>query len=391
MNQILKILVGIIILYTGLWFFKSKQIEKNFLNASQNTNGTVLVEEVLVSGFPFSQEVSIKNLTLDLEDDGIIEIPDAKISSNTLSKEFSLQLNKPTKWRDPQTNKTYIIKNSKDTQANVSIGISGKIKKIDLRSSGYQVFDEEGNIVTTVKMNDFFASYYKKDNTHHFKTSNKAIEILDNKNVPALKSGSSFIVANWDFRENEHLKAQYSTSVKNLKHPNIDATVKELHNINILRATKENVSNFLSILEGNFESSGIILMNFNNDQINYLDAKLNYLTLSNKQHSISINGSVRMDSSKNSLPLVQSQIKLDNFDLISFKIKSLADMLSEKEFTKKENEDFIKNVRTLKDIGKRNPLSKGNSLVFDIKVDDKGATVNNIEPFELLMLFAPKK
>ncbi|MBM5782053.1 MAG: hypothetical protein FJ368_01375 [Pelagibacterales bacterium] len=148
-----KLLVVVVIvgLAHGIfWFFKAGQIEKNINNFVSSNSANISVGEIEVSGFPFSQKVSVKDLKFTLPHSSInryqISIRELEATSGIFGSDFQVSLKEQVAVQDSESSISGYVEFTSQPEINFTIS-DGAFEKLTYKDSGYKVLDAEKNII----------------------------------------------------------------------------------------------------------------------------------------------------------------------------------------------------------------------------------------------------
>jgi len=141
--------VVIILVYSVFWFFKAGQLEKHINNFIAENSANVSAAEIKVSGFPFSQKITIKDLKFTIPNPAFskhqIIAKHIEAKSAIFGDEFEVELvEKPT--TQSLDGKAGTIEFTQVPQIKFTIS-NGMISHFSYQDLGYRVLDSEKNII----------------------------------------------------------------------------------------------------------------------------------------------------------------------------------------------------------------------------------------------------
>jgi hypothetical protein len=141
------VVVGIFLTHSVFWFFKVGQAEKQISKFASDNAGNVLVGEVVVSGFPFSQKISIKDLKFTIPAQILnkqqIIIKNLEVSAGIFSSDFTASLIDQVSVQDQEGN-IGNVEFGKQPEVKISI-FDGRILNMNYQDFGYRILDAEKN------------------------------------------------------------------------------------------------------------------------------------------------------------------------------------------------------------------------------------------------------
>ncbi len=148
-----KLIVVVVILGLAhgiFWFFKAGQIEKNINNFVSANSANISVGEVEVSGFPFSQKVSVKDLKFTLPHSSInryqISVRELEATSRIFGSDFQVSLKEQVTVQDSESSISGYVEFTSQPVINFTIS-DGSFEKLTYKDSGHKVFDAEKNVL----------------------------------------------------------------------------------------------------------------------------------------------------------------------------------------------------------------------------------------------------
>lgn len=143
------LLVVAALVYSVFWFFKVGQVEKQIKEFVSNNGSYVSVGEVVVSGFPLAQKITIKNLKFTIPnaalDKNQVLVPHLEATAGILASDYKIALVEKVSVQDPDGNLA-TVEFAKDPEINVSI-LDGNIAKFYYQDSGYRILSADKNVI----------------------------------------------------------------------------------------------------------------------------------------------------------------------------------------------------------------------------------------------------
>ena len=150
-NLVIKSAIFLVVsslVYSVFWFFKVGQIEKQVSNFISENNSYISSGEISLSGFPFSQKITIKDLKLTIPNPALnknqIVIKTLEARAKIFSSNFSVTFSEGANIQDLEGNSAS-IEFSKDPEIKISIN-DGRISKFIYQDSGYRILDVQKNV-----------------------------------------------------------------------------------------------------------------------------------------------------------------------------------------------------------------------------------------------------
>jgi hypothetical protein len=148
--KLVIVLVAASVIYSVFWFFKVGQVEKQINNFISENSANISAGQVMVSGFPFSQKLTINDLKFTIpnsvfgKNQTIVKHIEAKAS--VFSKEFTVKVIEQVSVRNPENDMVANVEFSKDPEIKISI-VDGKVTKFSYADFGYRIVDADKNTI----------------------------------------------------------------------------------------------------------------------------------------------------------------------------------------------------------------------------------------------------
>ena len=143
-NILIKLAILLVVaalVYSVFWFFKVGQVEKQIKEFVSNNSSYVSAGEIVVSGFPLAQKITIKNLKFTIPnaalDKNQVLVPHLEATAGILASDYKIALVEKVSVQDPDGNLA-TVEFAKDPEINVSI-LDGNITKFYYQDSGYRI------------------------------------------------------------------------------------------------------------------------------------------------------------------------------------------------------------------------------------------------------------
>lgn len=147
--KLVIVLVVAVLSYSVFWFFKIGQMEKQVNKFISENSAYVSASEVSVSGFPFSQKITVKDLKFTIPNAALDKrhavVKHLEATTGVFSSEFSVALIEPVTAEDNDGNIAN-VEFSKEPEISISIS-EGRIAKLSYQDSGYRIVDAEKNVL----------------------------------------------------------------------------------------------------------------------------------------------------------------------------------------------------------------------------------------------------
>lgn len=144
------VLVVLAVVHSVFWFFKTGQLEKQVNNFISENNSHISAGEVSVSGFPFKQTVSVKDLKFTIPNPAFSKyqttVKHLEATSGLFNNNFTLAILDQVLIQDNDTNISGLIEFSKDPEITASIS-DGMIAKFFYQDFGHRLLDAEKNVI----------------------------------------------------------------------------------------------------------------------------------------------------------------------------------------------------------------------------------------------------
>lgn len=143
-------LLALTLVYSVFWFFKVGQVEKQINNFVSESGSNVSVGQIAVSGFPFSQKLTINDLKFSIPnsvlDKRTTMVKHLEATSGIFSNEFVVTLIEQVSVQDSESTLVANVEFNKDPEIKISIA-DGKIVKFSYVDFGYRIVDGEKNTI----------------------------------------------------------------------------------------------------------------------------------------------------------------------------------------------------------------------------------------------------
>lgn len=185
MNKTLAIKIAIFLLvttigYSGFWFFKTGQIERKVNSFIAENSLNIASSSVMVSGFPFSQKITINDLKLTIPHSLFnkyqIIIKKIEISSGIFSDNFELSNLENVSVLDSEVNIARNVEFNSQPKIRISFNDTG-INEFSYNDAGYKITDLQKNIFYTSKSNNLNLTSGNKDGRLSYKINGEIKEI----------------------------------------------------------------------------------------------------------------------------------------------------------------------------------------------------------------------
>ena len=197
------LLVVAALVYSVFWFFKVGQVEKQIKEFVNNNASYVSTGEVVVSGFPLSQKITIKNLKFTIPnaalDSNQVIVPHLEATAEILSPDYAVKLIEPISVENAEGNIAK-VEFSKDPEITISL-LDGNIAKLRYQDSGYRILGADQKVIYSASnsMISVKSNVTSDKTTNSISVSIKEIEgfdiislyknILEKKIVSGIKTG----------------------------------------------------------------------------------------------------------------------------------------------------------------------------------------------------------
>jgi hypothetical protein len=178
------LIVVVVLVYSIFWFFKVGQVEKKINNFISENNANISAGEVVVSGFPLSQKVSIKDLKFSIPNPvfGNRQILVKSLEANTgiFSNDFSLTIPMDAVSTIDTAGVSSNVTFNQAPEVSFSFNPDG-FAKFSYQDGGYKILDQEQKTIYAATSSKFhFESTTEGDKiTHKIKADVKEIEGFD--------------------------------------------------------------------------------------------------------------------------------------------------------------------------------------------------------------------
>ncbi len=149
MNKAPAIKLGIILLvitvsYSFFWFVRTGQTEKKINNLISKNSSTISASAVSVSGFPFSQKITISDLKFNIPSISKYQVTVKKLEASTgiFSKSFSANILEQVTVSDNDSNTIRNIEFKESPKINISFNNEG-ISSFNYQDSGYTILEDQ--------------------------------------------------------------------------------------------------------------------------------------------------------------------------------------------------------------------------------------------------------
>ena len=149
MNKAPAIKLGIIFLvitisYSFFWFVRTGQTEKKINNLISKNSSSISASSVSVSGFPFSQKITISDLKFNIPSVSKYQVTVKKLEANTgiFSKSFSANILEQVTVFDNDSNTIRNIEFKESPKISISFNNEG-ISSFNYQDSGYTILEDQ--------------------------------------------------------------------------------------------------------------------------------------------------------------------------------------------------------------------------------------------------------
>lgn len=179
----LKSLIALAILallYSVFWFFIAGQIEKKIHNFVRNNSENISIGEVGISGFPFSQTVSIQDLKFTIPNQALdkrqIEVSAIEAESGVFSNDFLVAVAGEISINNLDGTSVGYVEFTQNPEIKLTLH-DGLISHFVYTDSGYNILNDEKISIYLASSSDIsFQSSKKKDGSIH---NNLTVNIRD--------------------------------------------------------------------------------------------------------------------------------------------------------------------------------------------------------------------
>ena len=204
------LLVVAALVYSVFWFFKVGQVEKQIKEFVSNNSSYVSTEEVVISGFPLEQKITIKNLKFTIPnaalDKNQVLVPHLEATAGILAADYKITLSEPVSVQDPDGNLA-TVEFAKEPEITISM-LNGNIAKFNYQDSGYRILGADKSVIysSTNSTVSIKSNAEEEKTTNLVSVSIKEIEgfdvinlyknILEKKVVDGIKTGEITLSSN---------------------------------------------------------------------------------------------------------------------------------------------------------------------------------------------------
>jgi len=147
--KLVTVLVVAVVVYSVFWFFKMGQLEKRVNKFVTDNAAHISMGEVSVSGFPFSQKISIRDFKFSIPtpvlDKRQVVVKHLEAVAGIFSSEFVVTLPEGVYVQDQEGVSSQVHFNS---QPQITVAIDeGRIVKLSYKDSGYRIMDDKQNLI----------------------------------------------------------------------------------------------------------------------------------------------------------------------------------------------------------------------------------------------------
>jgi hypothetical protein len=151
-NIVIKLAILLVVaalVYSVFWFFKVGQVEKQIKEFVSNNSSYISAGEVVVSGFPLAQKITIKNLKFTIPnaalDKNQVLVPHLEATAGILASDYKISLIETVSVQDPDGNLSS-VEFAKDPEISVSM-LDGNIAKFHYQDSGYRILGADKSAI----------------------------------------------------------------------------------------------------------------------------------------------------------------------------------------------------------------------------------------------------
>lgn len=209
--KVLLVLVTLVILYSVFWFFKIGQFEKQINRFVGDNSSNVSIGGFEVSGFPFSQKVTINNLRFSLPTAALnhhqIIVSGLEISGGIFDSVFDVNITGNVLVQDQKGGSFSLSFNGKP-QIKIAV-LDGFLSSFSYQDNGHKVVDGAKNVIySAASSNVTVDSTHSSDGKIIFTISSNVKEVenfgvlniyknaFEGKLIDAIKTGQVAIVDN---------------------------------------------------------------------------------------------------------------------------------------------------------------------------------------------------
>ncbi len=148
LTKIIVLLGVVVLVHSVFWFFKTGQTEKHINNFVSENSANVSVGAIQVSGYPFSQKITIDDLRFSLPNSALnknkIVVQKLEMNSSIFANDFIVLLSGAVSIQGLEGDMKTVEFSQTPT---ISLSLQdGEILKFSYEDLGYRVFDAERNI-----------------------------------------------------------------------------------------------------------------------------------------------------------------------------------------------------------------------------------------------------
>lgn len=141
--KLVIVLVALAVVYSVFWFFKLGQVEKQINRFVSENSGNVSVADISVSGFPFSQKITISNLRFNLPTPALdkrqVLIRTLEANAGIFQSEYVVTIPQEASVFDDAGNEAKLTFNS---VPRITVAVAdGLLEKLTYQDSGYKIVD----------------------------------------------------------------------------------------------------------------------------------------------------------------------------------------------------------------------------------------------------------
>ncbi len=147
--KVAVVLLVAVLVHSVFWFFKTGQLEKHVNNFVAENSGNVSIAEIKVSGYPFSQKVTISELKFSIPNPAFskyqVVVKQLEAKAGIFNNNFTVELVDKVAVQDADNNMGS-VEFAQAPQIAFSLA-RGMIAHFSYSDSGYRVFDIDKNVV----------------------------------------------------------------------------------------------------------------------------------------------------------------------------------------------------------------------------------------------------
>lgn len=325
--------------YSGFWFYRSYNFTKGINNLTQSNSSPsspIAIDEISTSGFPLSQNITLKNITLksnhvekgqpNSSSSAQIILENIDLKGTPFSSNFTVENIGDVIFKDLKKDKGSLsLRFSKDSK--IFVKKDKNNISFDYTGSEYQILNQEKKVIFSIKTKNAKSSLLFGDIVK-YKYKDSGNSISDASGTVISSSDSLFLDLYFSKDENKKTDFKIDLDIKNLKQFDLSDIGDDLYKEIVSKKT--GVLTFISQAKkegklkewGSFKLSGKLSSTPNEKGFpaHLINAKLNRLEFSNSLFKISLNGAIER-TLNDFLPSGELTLKIENFDSLIRKVE----------------------------------------------------------------------